>query len=362
LQLAKPYVDLGEAVRNRGSLAQLHGWTPVEDLPLLESHLRKRLKNPFVLETRDPTPEEGLLVPCLLRHNRILKPFSVLVTQYGVPRYDELNPTLLFALTFVCMFGMMFGDVGHGAVILLAALLMRRILRHFTFFAVAAGASSMVFGFLYGSIFGYEHILHALWIAPLSDPIYMLTVGLLWGVLFITLNTLINILNHLQRGDRRKALFDPHGIISLLFYAGLLGMGYGFITDQGSLSWSLLACFALGLLFVNQLRTSSAPAAERILVALIESFELVIGYISNTLSFLRVAAFSLNHVALAIAVFTLANAFGDTGHWVMLVFGNLFILVLEGAIVAIQTLRLEYYEGFTRFFAGDGKAFNPLKM
>jgi V/A-type H+-transporting ATPase subunit I len=77
---------------------------------------------------------------------------------------------------------------------------------------------------------------------------------------------------------------------------------------------------------------------------------------------MRVGAFSLNHVALAVAVFTLANLMGGVGHWIAVVIGNLFILVLEGAIVAIQVLRLEYYEGFSRFFSGDGREFRPLLL
>jgi V/A-type H+-transporting ATPase subunit I len=109
-------------------------------------------------------------------------------------------------------------------------------------------------------------------------------------------------------------------------------------------------------------REVDAPLGERILVVFIETLETITGYVSNTLSFLRVAAFSLNHVALAIAVFTLAEMMDVTGHWITIVLGNIFILVLEGGIVTIQTLRLEYYEGFSRFFFGDGREFEPLKL
>ncbi len=363
LLLAAPYVALGEAAHNRGNLAQLLGWVPAADIHRLEETLRRKLPHPCVLQARDPTPEERQLVPSVLRHNRWLKPFSILVTQYGVPRYGEVNPTSLFALTYVSMFGMMFGDVGHGAVILTAALLARRRLGPFSFFAITAGLSSILFGFLYGSIFGYEHILHALWIAPLSDPLYMMRMALIWGVGFITLISLVNILNHLVMADWLGALFANNGLLSLLFYAGLLGLGFSFYQQSDSGPWwPLLTGISLISLFSYQLMKQQAPPGERLLVALIETYETIIGYISNTLSFLRVAAFSLNHVALAIAVFTLANSMGEVGHWLMVVFGNLFILVLEGAIVTIQVLRLEYYEGFTRFYAGDGRAFKPLKL
>ena len=101
---------------------------------------------------------------------------------------------------------------------------------------------------------------------------------------------------------------------------------------------------------------------KRLLVVAVETLETALNYIANTLSFLRVAAFSMNHVALAIAVFALASMMGNTGHWVTVVLGNLFILLLEGAIVAIQVLRLEYYESFSRFYSGDGRAFRPLTL
>jgi V/A-type H+-transporting ATPase subunit I len=363
LHLAAPYVALGEAARHCGNLSRLQGWVPTEDIELVENALSQKLPNTFVLETRDPTPQERELVPSVMRHSRLLKPFSSLVMQYGVPRYGEVNPTQLFALTYILMFGMMFGDVGHGAVIIAVSLLLRRKLGSFTPFGVIAGLSSILFGFLYGSIFGYEHILHAIWIAPLTDPLYMLTVALLWGVGFILLVTLLNIFNHLMMGDRVGALFGDNGLLSLLLYCGLLGTGYSFYsTGSVSLLWGSLAILTLIGIFAHKLVEQEAAIGERILVAFIETFETITGYASNTLSFLRVAAFSLNHVALAIAVFTLANMMGDMGHWITVILGNLFILVLEGLIVAIQVLRLEFYEGFSRFYSGDGKAFKPLTL
>ncbi|MES9993898.1 MAG: V-type ATPase 116kDa subunit family protein [Candidatus Thiodiazotropha sp.] len=363
LHLAAPYVALGEAARQLGNLSRLQGWVPAEDIHLVESALGDKLPNAYVLETRDPRPDERGLVPSVMRHSRLLRPFSSLVMQYGVPRYGEVNPTQLFALTYILMFGMMFGDIGHGAVIILVTLMLRRKLRSFTPFGIAAGLSSILFGFLYGSIFGYEHILHAIWIAPLTDPLYMLTVALLWGIGFIILVTLLNILNHLMTGDRIGALFGDNGLLSLLLYAGLLGTGYSFYAEGSvGLFWGTLAVLTLIGIFAHKLVEQEAAIGERILVAFIETFETITGYASNTLSFLRVAAFSLNHVALAIAVFTLANMMGDLGHWITVVLGNVFILVLEGLIVAIQVLRLEFYEGFSRFYSGDGKAFKPLTL
>ena len=98
------------------------------------------------------------------------------------------------------------------------------------------------------------------------------------------------------------------------------------------------------------------------MITIIETYEIINGYATSSLSFLRVAAFSLNHVALSLAVFTLADTMGTVGHWIVIVLGNLFVIVLEGFIVAIQTLRLEYYEGFSRYFYGDGRPFRPLRV
>ncbi|MET0080225.1 MAG: V-type ATPase 116kDa subunit family protein, partial [Candidatus Thiodiazotropha lotti] len=180
---------------------------------------------------------------------------------------------------------------------------------------------------------------------------------------FIIISSLLNIINHLVQGDRLGALFGDNGLLSLLLYTGMLGTGYS-LYAEGSVGgfWATLAILTLIGIFAHKLIEQEASIGERILVAFIETFETITGYASNTLSFLRVAAFSLNHVALAIAVFTLAGMMGDTGHWITVILGNVFILVLEGLIVAIQVLRLEFYEGFSRFYAGDGKAFKPLTL
>ena len=124
----------------------------------------------------------------------------------------------------------------------------------------------------------------------------------------------------------------------------------------------LLVAGSLLALAFHGWRRMDAPAWEKVLVVFIETLETLVGYVSNTLSFLRVAAFSLNHVALAIAVYTLADMLGTFGHAVTIVLGNVFMILLEGGIVAIQVLRLEFYEGFARYFSGNGHEFRPLRL
>ena len=363
LDAAEPYVELNDSARAQGALAVLQGWLPARRLQQLEQVLQENLKLPFAIEVRRPRLDERHLVPIPTAGSRLLKPFAVLMQQYGVPRFGEFDPTVLFAITFALMFGMMFGDVGHGLVFIALGLLLRRKLGAFTTLALLAGTAATVFGFLYGSIFGVEHWLHPLWIAPMSDPMYMLSVALAWGVVFLSIGSAIAIANRLFAGDLLGALFDPGGVFSLVLYYAMLGglislvLGYGFPWAAGA-----VILLSLVLLVAFQWHESDAPLGERVLTVAIETFEIVNGYISSSLSFLRVAAFSLNHVALSLAVFTLADMMSGWGQWVMIVCGNIFVIVLEGMIVTIQTLRLEYYEGFSRYFYADGTPFRPLRL
>lgn len=363
LILAEPFVAMEDAARNLGQLAIISGWIPERELHRVDSALRGALRGPFQITASTPPRTEHREVPTCLPVNWLTRAFSSLVKQYGVPRYGEINPTLIFALSFIAMFGMMFGDVGHGAVIILAAWLARKQLKSFTPFAICAGLSASLFGLLYGSLFGYEHLFHAVWIPPLSDPLYMLSMALFWGIGFMVVISLLYIHNRLVSGEISHALFDTNGVVSITLYLSVLSGTYS-LYQTGSFGWlpALLSIITLLTLLGFKLIETHAPPGERMLVATIETFETLTGYISNTLSFLRVAAFSLNHVALAIAVFTLADMMEGTGHWLMVIGGNLFILILEGAIVTIQALRLEYYEGFSRFFSGDGKEFKPLRL
>lgn len=364
LARAAPYAELAGLMRGRGSLATVSGWAPKDQLARLRQMLAQNFGNRYALYARDPRPDERLLVPSAIRHHRWLQPFARLVLNYGVPRYGEIDPTVLFAVSFVLMFGMMFGDIGHGATIAIAGVLLRRKLGQYTALAIAVGVSSAAFGLFYGSVFGFEHLFPALWMPPLSDPMRMLGVALGWGIAFILLATLLTIRNRIADGRMREALLDSHGAAGLLLYLGLLSGGYSFAASGHLNTPSTLAvCTALAAMFAHAWqRNRGIAAGERLLIALMEGIESVMAYVSNTLSFLRLAAFSLNHVALAVAIFTVGGMMHTAGYWLTVVLGNAFIVVLEGAIVAIQALRLEYYEGFSRFFGGDGRAFRPLTL
>lgn len=373
LLLTEPLVTLDPSLRSLGALAYLAGWVPARAVAPLERRLRESLSYGFEMSVRNPTAEERALVPTVPTRSRLLRPFAILVKQYGVPEYGEVDPTPLFAVTFLLMFGSMFGDLGQGAVIALASWLLRGKLGRLWSFGLMAGISSMLFGLLFGSVFGAEHLIHPLWMSPLSDPILLLRIALVWGVVFLTLACLLAIYNRLVVGNWSGAVFGQHGIINLIFYLALISGGVnlalagergteGGVAGAFGLVPTLLVVGSLGALAWHGWRHQQAPTGEKVLVVVIETLETLIGSISNTLSFLRVAAFSLNHVALSIAIFTLADMMGSVGHLVTLILGNLFVIVLEGGIVMIQVMRLQYYEGFSRYFSGNGHEFAPLRL
>lgn len=367
LALARPLAEASiNGVRGKGALAVFSGWVPRQALAELNLALEQRFHGRYLVEARQPRVEENDQVPSRHHYPFWLRPFVPLVNSYGIPRYGEFDPSLLFALTYLLLFGAMFGDVGHGGVIVLLAALLYRKLGRAAWLGIAAGVASMVFGLLYGSIFGYEDVLEPIWLSPLHDPIRILTVAILFGVGFIVFTLLANTWNKLVAGHAAEAMFDSTGLAGLVFYLGAVGgladqAGMPAVAGHGSQAWSVALVGIVAVALFKWVETR-ASLGERILVTAIETLETGINLFANTLSFMRVAAFSLNHVALALAVFTIASGLGTAGHWLTIFLGNVVIIVLEGGIVAIQALRLMYYEGFSRFFSGDGTAFVPLKL
>ncbi|MBL7002676.1 MAG: hypothetical protein ISR69_01445 [Gammaproteobacteria bacterium] len=358
---ASSYFQVSGYLRGKRFFISLEGWIPEASESVVSLRLKQQLKHSFQMSVRDPTVEELPDVPSMPRHHKIMKPFQALVKNYGLPRYGEIDPTGMFAISYVFLFGVMFGDIGHGLSLILIGWLLRKKLDGLLLIATLLGSSSIVFGFVFGSIFGYEELIHPLWQSPMHAPVQMLLYALIFGVAFIVIAFVLSVRNLLYFQNYKAALLGSKGLSGLLFYIAGLNVTYQlFVHSDVSMLEILLMIAPLSLLLLYKWTELEGALLERILVVFIEGIEAVINSISGTLSFLRVAAFSLNHVALATAVFTMAAMMDVTGHWITVVLGNIFIIVLEGGIVAIQCLRLEYYEGFSRFFSGEGKTYKPL--
>ncbi len=362
IELAEPYARLvAETVAEPDGKLLIRGWIPHRNLKRLQAQLAAALNRDYRLETRPPEPGERESVPSARRYPTWLGPFAELVRGYGVPCYGDFDPTLFFMFSFTAMFGMMFGDVGHGLLIALAALALRGDAKRFRPLLLAAGASACGFGWLYGSVFGQEDLIAPLWIAPLSDPVRMLQAAIGWGVGFLVATQLIMLYNRIAGRNWRAAMFDAGGVAGLLLYLGGVTAFYLHLSGKDGAEWAIgIASVGFVLILIHHCAQQTEPWPGRFFLSLMDSLETVFNDFVNTLSFMRVAAFSISHVALAMAIATLSAEMGSTGQIITLVFGNLLILVLEGSIVAIQTLRLEYYEGFSRYFTCFGREFKPL--
>ncbi|NLF39168.1 hypothetical protein GX586_06970 [bacterium] len=379
----------------------INGWVPVQRAAAITKDLEDALGGRVMVETSTPD-EAGTIagelmrlgkvrVPTKFRHPAFLKPFETLVTTYGYPDYDGIDPTFFVAISFLLMFGMMFGDVGHGLVLAaVGAALVRiralRILRNAGWLLIAAGASATVFGFLFDSMFGVEHFMEpVLWFAPMENIPRMLITALSFGILVITLGVMLNIVQAFSRRNVKEALFGQWGIVSGTFYWTALLLFYLAVVKDRAPSAGVIvavlvapiALVVLGDIFYDRLFGGSAPHEEEgehsVAEIIFKPVEIVLNYMTHTVSFMRVGAFALNHAALMMVVYVIAQmgggmtgpdatAMSRANYLLSAVVGNVFVVLLEGLVVFIQCLRLEYYEFFSKFYAGEGVRYEPLQV
>jgi V/A-type H+-transporting ATPase subunit I len=287
------------------------------------------------------------------------------------------------------MFGIMFGDVGHGGLLAVGgaiAILFAKDgkMRDYGLLVLMAGFSSILFGFVYGSYFGIPsmHSL-ALWHEPLHAPVQLMVATIGVGVGLISLGVILNIINLFRRGEFLSGLLDKFGIVGIIFYWGclLFAVKFSTLSELGMAGLVLVVAIALPLLAVTlkeplqyalSRRAGHKPHSDNLMMAciesLIEAFEAVLSYLANTISFVRLAAYAMSHAAILMATFAVADAIADTPgvggvlYVIVVICGNAVALILEGVVVAVQVLRLEYYEFFSKFLPGTGLPFRPFAL
>ncbi len=347
------------------------GWMTEKAYRELSGELKER--DDITFSAEDPDEVRGMKPPTILKNNRFFKPFETIVRMYGIPAHNEFDPTVLVALTYILMFGAMFGDVGQGAILALAGLVMYFYKKSsLGWVLTCVGIASIIFGFLYGSLFGNEHIFHPVWKAPMDNINQLLLISIIYGAIIILVSMIINIVNSIKAKDYGRLIFDKNGLAGLVFYGGALGVVvYRFMVGDVGVSMPLililLAIPLMLMLFREKLekvllKHNRNHEGGSFIEGFFEVFEAVLGFLSNTISFVRVSAFALSHAGLALAIWTLYEMVNGTGKIIVLIAGNILIIGLEGLIVGIQCLRLQYYEMFSRFFSGDGRDFNPIRI
>lgn len=319
--------------------------------------------------------------PTKLENPKLFKPFEMFVQMYGLPAHNELDPTVFVGLTYSFIFGVMFGDVGQGLLLMIGGFL----IYHFKKAALAgiiatAGIFSTIFGFMFGSIFGFEDVIEPLWIRPIDHMTTLPFLGKLntvfivavaFGMFLIMVAMVLHIINAIKSKDIENAWFDANGLAGLVFYIAVVVTIVLFLTGQ-TLPGGIVMAVMFGIpliviLFKEPITRAIQKRADKMEVGkgmflvqgFFEMFETLLSYFSNTISFIRIGAFAVSHAAIMEVVLQLAGAESGHPNWLGVVFGNLFVCGFEGLIVGIQVLRLEYYEMFSRFYKGSGHAFDP---
>ncbi|HJI61212.1 MAG TPA: hypothetical protein OIM34_04705 [Ruminococcus bromii] len=326
--------------------------------------------------------------PVKLKNCFLAKPFEFYTEMYGVPKYNEIDPSLFIAITYVIIFGIMFADLGQGICVSIVGALMWKLRKmKIGKILVPCGISSAIFGCVFGSVFGFEHVLDPLYKALFGldeKPIEVMSSGSIVmillaavaiGISLVVVAMGLNIYSSFKQGDVGRALFGSSGCAGLVFYCSIIfGVAGQLVLGLQVFSLAYILCLIvlpylliffgepLGLLIAGEKDWQPESWGGYILEHAIESIEFLLEYVTNTVSFLRVGAFVLVHAGMMTVVFVLAQTAPAVAYWPVVVFGNVFVMVLEALLVAIQVLRLEYYEMFSRFYSGEGRPYEPVKL
>jgi V/A-type H+-transporting ATPase subunit I len=357
-----------EAVTHQ-DVSALAGWVPVTELAGLQAGLAEVGGAAVPLST-----PRGVDPPTLLdRRTEVRRSFTPLVETYGTVPYADVDPSVLAGLAYMLMFGMMFGDAGHGALLVLAGLALRsgrpaRLARFRKIWPFVAGSGlvAVFFGLLYGEFFGPTGVVPVLWVSPLEEPVALMAVALALGATLLAGAHVLGIINRLREGGWPLALSAPSGIAGAALLAGLGLVVLGVIADLG---WAVLAgglvmAGGVTLAAVGFLATAGGGATGATQAA-VEVFDAVVRVGTNLVSFVRLAAFGLTHAAIGAIVWDGTVALWRSGGLLLLaalavfLLGNALAFALEALVAGVQALRLEYYELFSRVFTGEGRPFRP---
>lgn len=319
--------------------------------------------------------------PTKMKNPRLFKPFEMFIQMYGLPAYNEIDPTILIGITYSFLFGFMFGDAGQGLCLLIGGFLLYRIKKmNLAAIISCCGFFSTIFGFLFGSVFGFEDIMEPLWLRPaqamtnlpfigMLNTVFIVAVAIGMGIILLTM--VLNIINAYKAHEPVESWFDTNGIAGFVFYASLVITIALYMTGKplpATIMLVVMFMIPLALIFLKEPLTAMVEKKAKkieggrgmfVVQGFFEMFEVLLSYFSNTLSFVRVGAFAVSHAAMMEVVLMLAGVESGNPNWLVVVLGNLFVCGMEGLIVGIQVLRLEYYELFSRFYRGTGRAFHP---
>ena len=348
------------------------GWVPEKEVRKLTDKLDQMGGNvEYIIESPKEIPH--LSPPVKLKNPWVSKFFEDFVVLYGLPKYNEIDPTMFVTLTYSLFFGIMFGDVGQGAFLIILGFIMSRGFKMTLGRIISViGVFSIGFGFVYGSIFGKEHMLPGFKVFQSANnitTILLVTVAL--GAMIMSCAMIFNIINGLKQKNYKKAVYSQNGLAGLVFYWAVIGIVLdNFLLHKGIGNLAYILCLIVLPLIViflreplSKLRKSGGhkeKLSEFLIDNIFEMVEILLSFITNTLSFVRVGAFAISHAGMMMVVMLLAGGETNT-NYIALAIGNLFVICLEGLVVGIQVLRLQFYELFGKFYDSGGTPFKPYQ-
>lgn len=382
----------GNAIHDiRSNVATYHdsfcfiGWVPRSEL----GWFKKAVLDVDGVDWEDEPAEElddTYQPPTKLRNNKLMRPFETFIEMYGVPNYREFDPTTVFGILYTIIFGVMFADVGQGFVVALGGFLLGKLKnsdlgRIFT----RCGISSMVFGVVFGSVFGFEDALNWFYqliglaekpVSILDSALGVILMGIYMGVGLIYFFMCLNLYKCIRQKRYGRAVFSESGLAGMITYTGgvvliaqFLNKNLQFLPTKvcvGLLAAGLILLFCKEWLIskIDKEPLEFDGAGDYIVTNLVELLEYVISYFTNTLSFLRVGSFVMVHAVMMNVVFTLAPAPENNifAFVLVVILGNVIVASLECLLTYIQVLRLGFYEMFSRFYEGDGEAFHAIRL
>lgn len=345
----------------------LQGWIAKMDEKVLEN-----LVNSLGVSMKSECVQEGDTPPTLLSNNRFSTNFETITKQYSLPKYKSIDPNFFLSFFFVVFFGMMIGDAGYGVIITLVAIFLLRqkgisgTTHKMVKILFYCGISTIVFGALFGSWWGNLLQLAtkrpewnlAIWFDPVRDPMKLLVICCVLGMLHLLVGLLLKGWGHIQKREYSSALFDVG--FWILFLAGVLLLFFPTIQKVGMY---VAIIGALGLIVTQGRREKNI--IKRLLIGLLSLYGIT-GYLSDVLSYSRILALGLATGIIATVINTIATLFGFSIISVVLfiivmIIGHTFNILINTLGAYIHASRLQYIEFFGKFYEGDGREFNPLR-
>lgn len=347
----------------------LTGWVPNSKVKEFENLSKKYEKTN--VEVKKKFNQEP---PTKLRNNKLFRPFEFLVNMYGAPNYNEIDPTPFFAISYMLLYGMMFGDLGQGLVFVLLSYLVDKKNKTFGALIRRIGFSACFFGLMYGSVFGIETLIPAILIKPFDNIMKVLIASVAFGIGLLVISYCLGIYNKLVKQQNiEEGIFGKEGIAGLIMLTSFVLIILNIVKVNPmpiTIGLVLLIASIVMIIFSKPIAAKiekrdevfESSAFDYYVESSFSIIEALLSVFSNLVSFTRVGAFAINHVGLYMAFEVMSKiAGGGIKGLIILILGNILIIGLEGMIVFIQGLRLEFYEMFSKYYQGNGRKFRPIK-